>query len=119
MEPELERLYEVVSGYFGLLAEPTRLKILNAICDGERSVSDIVERVGATQTNVSRHLNLMYGKGLLRRRRDGQSTFYSIVDPNIVVLCRTACVQLAGQLDEQSVSHRVVKRFMPKQAASR
>ena len=42
MEPELERLYEVVSDYFGLLAEPTRLKILSAICDGERSVSDIV-----------------------------------------------------------------------------
>lgn len=119
MEPELERLYEVVSGYFGLLAEPTRLKILSAICDGERSVSDIVERVGASQTNVSRHLNLMYGKGVLRRRRDGQSTFYSIADANIITLCRTACVQLAGQLDEQSVSNRAVKRFMPKPVASR
>ena len=50
VEPELERLFEVVSGYFGLLAEPTRLKILNAICEGERSVTDIVERVGSSQT---------------------------------------------------------------------
>jgi DNA-binding transcriptional ArsR family regulator len=113
MEPELERLYEVVSDYFGLLAEPTRLKILSAICDGERSVSDIVERVGATQTNVSRHLNLMYGKGVLKRRRDGQMTFYSIADSNVVTLCRTACVHMAGQLDDQSVSNRAVKRFMP------
>jgi DNA-binding transcriptional ArsR family regulator len=113
MEPELERLYEVVSGYFGLLAEPTRLKILNAICDGERSVSDIVERVGSTQTNVSRHLNLMYGKGVLKRRRDGQLTFYSIADPNVITLCRTACVHMAGQLDEQAVSNRTVRRFMP------
>jgi DNA-binding transcriptional ArsR family regulator len=113
MEPELERLYEVVSGYFGLLAEPTRLKILGAICDGERSVTDIVERVGATQTNVSRHLNLMYGKGVLKRRRDGQLTFYSIADPNVVTLCRTACVHMASQLDEQSVSSRTIRRFMP------
>ena len=112
MEPELERLYEVVSDYFSLLAEPTRLKILNAICDGERSVSDIVERVGATQTNVSRHLNLMYGKGVLKRRRDGQMSFYAIADPNVVTLCRTACVHMAGQLDEQSVSNRTLKRFM-------
>ena len=113
MEPELERLYEVVSDYFGLLAEPTRLKILSAICDGERSVTDIVERVGASQTNVSRHLNLMYGKGVLKRRRDGQMSFYSIVDPNVVTLCRTACVHMASQLDERSVPTRVVKRFMP------
>ena len=114
MEPELERLYQVVSEYFGLLSEPTRLKILNAICDGERSVSDIVERVGASQTNVSRHLNLMYGKGVLKRRREGQMSFYSIADPNVVTLCRTACVHMAGQLEDHPVSSRVVKRFMPK-----
>jgi DNA-binding transcriptional ArsR family regulator len=113
MEPELERLFEVVSGYFGLLAEPTRLKILNAICDEERSVSDIVERVGATQTNVSRHLNLMYSKGVVKRRREGSMTYYSIADPNVLTLCRTACVQMASQLDERSVSNRAVKRFMP------
>ncbi len=112
MEPELERLFEVVSGYFSLLSEPTRLKILNAICEGELSVSEIVERVESTQTNVSRHLNLMYGKGVLRRRRSGAMTFYSIADPNIVTLCRTACVQMASQLEEKSVSSRALKRFM-------
>ena len=113
MEPELERLFEVVSGYFGLLAEPTRLKILNAVCDGERSVSDIVERVGSTQTNVSRHLNLMYSKGVLKRRREGAMSFYSISDPNVVAFCRTACNYMASQIDEQSVSNRTLKRFMP------
>jgi DNA-binding transcriptional ArsR family regulator len=113
MEPELERLFEVVSGYFGLLAEPTRLKILNAICEGERSVTDIVERVGSSQTNVSRHLNLMYGRGVLKRRRVGATVFYSVGDPNIVTLCRTACVQIAGQQDDQSVPSRTLRRFMP------
>ncbi len=112
MEPELDRLFEVVSGYFGLLSEPTRLKILNAICDAERSVSDIVERVESTQTNVSRHLNLMYGKGVLKRRREGAMSFYSIADPNVVTLCRTACIQMASQIDERSVSSRTLKRFM-------
>lgn len=119
MEPELERLYEEVSDYFRLLAEPTRLKILNAICDGERSVSDIVERVEATQTSVSRHLNLMYGKGALKRRRDGQMTFYSIADPNVVVLCRTACVHMASQLDDEPVSGSALQRFMPEAADRR
>ncbi|MBC8118279.1 MAG: winged helix-turn-helix transcriptional regulator [Burkholderiaceae bacterium] len=114
MDPELDRLFEVVSGYFGLLSEPTRLKILNAICDGELSVTDIVERVESTQTNVSRHLNLMYSKGVVKRRREGPMTFYSIADPNIVTLCRTACVQMASQFDGKSVSNRTLKRFMPR-----
>ncbi|HWL72913.1 MAG TPA: metalloregulator ArsR/SmtB family transcription factor, partial [Burkholderiaceae bacterium] len=95
MDPELERLFEVVSAYFGLLSEPTRLKILNAICEGELSVTEIVERVESTQTNVSRHLNLMYGKGVLKRRHEGASTFYSIADRNVITLCRTACIQMA------------------------
>ena len=112
MEPELDRLFETVSGYFGLLAEPTRLKILNTICDGERSVSDIVERVGSSQTNVSRHLNLMYGRGVLERRKEGAMSFYSVADPTVVALCRTACVHLAAA-DEATPSARVLRRFMP------
>jgi DNA-binding transcriptional ArsR family regulator len=112
MDPELQRLFEVVSAYFGLLSEPTRLKILNAICERELSVSEIVNRVESTQTNVSRHLNLMYGKGVLRRRREGGMTFYSIADPNVVTLCRTACVQMASQMGEKAVWNRTMKRFM-------
>lgn len=116
VEPELDRLFEVVSSYFGLLAEPTRLKILNTICDGERSVNDIVEAVGSSQTNVSRHLNLMYGRGVLKRRREGATVYYSISDPAVVTLCRTACVHIAGQQDEHPVTSRMLKRFMPAKA---
>ena len=113
VDPELDRLFERVSGYFALLAEPTRLKILNAICEEERSVTDIVERVGSTQTNVSRHLNLMYGKGVLTRRRDGPMTFYGIADPEIVTLCRTACVRFASLAEDTAISSRTLRRFMP------
>lgn len=113
MEPELEQLFERVSGYFSLLAEPTRLKILNAMCDGERSVSEIVERTGASQTNVSRNLNLMYGRGVLRRRREGAMTYYAIADDTVVTLCRTVCVQVASQAEEKAVPARALRRFMP------
>jgi len=112
VDADLERLFEVVSGYFGLLSEPTRLKILNAICERELPVSEIVERVESTQTNVSRHLNLMYGKGVLKRRREGAMTFYSIADANVIALCRVACVQIAGQVEAKPVASRAIKRFM-------
>ncbi len=113
MDPELERLFQTVSGYFALLAEPTRLKILNALCEGERSVSDIVAHTGATQTNVSRHLNLMFAHGVLNRRRDGAMTLYSIADQNVVELCRTACVRIASMADEKAIPSKAVRRFMP------
>ncbi len=113
MDPELERLFQTVSGFFALLAEPTRLKILNALCEGERSVSDIVAHTGATQTNVSRHLNLMFSRGVLDRRREGAMTLYSIADPAVVDLCRTACVRIASMADEKAVPSRTLRRFMP------
>ncbi len=113
MEPELERLFQTVSGYFALLAEPTRLKILNSLCAGERSVGEIVAKTGATQTNVSRHLNLMYSRGVLDRRREGASTIYWIADQAVVELCRTACVRIAGMAEDQAVPSKTLRRFMP------
>jgi DNA-binding transcriptional ArsR family regulator len=114
VEPELERLFERVSGYFALLSEPTRLKILNAICDGERSVSEIVERTGASQTNVSRNLNLMFGRGVLARRREGALTYYSVADENMINLCRAACVQVATSAEDKPITGRTLRRFMPR-----
>ena len=74
---ELDALLEQVSGYFAVLSEPTRLKIIRALCDGEKSVNDIVEQVESTQSNVSRHLNLMYRAGVLGRRKEGTLVMYT------------------------------------------
>src|SRR6478735_9993250 len=68
---ELDQVFSVVARYFGMLSEPTRLKILHTICQEERSVGAIVDATGATQTNVSRHLSLMAHAGVVSRRRDG------------------------------------------------
>jgi len=114
LEPELERLFERVSGYFALLSEPTRLKILNAICDGERSVSEVVERTGVSQTNVSRNLNLMFNRGVLGRRREGGMTYYSVADENMINLCRAACVQVASGGDGRAIHGKTLRRFMPR-----
>ena len=66
---ELAPVFDAVAEYFGLLAEPTRLAILHTICNDEKTVSAIVEATGATQTNVSRHLGLLYAAGVVSRRR--------------------------------------------------
>ncbi|HKU86887.1 MAG TPA: metalloregulator ArsR/SmtB family transcription factor [Casimicrobiaceae bacterium] len=96
---ELDRVFTAVARYFGLLSEPTRLRILHAICQAEQSVSAIVAATGASQTNVSRHLALMYQAGVVSRRREGSTVYYGVADPEFVSICRSVCVQIAGRID--------------------
>ncbi|TMS57853.1 winged helix-turn-helix transcriptional regulator [Imbroritus primus] len=115
---ELDRVFEKVSGYFSLLAEPTRLKILHTLCDGEKPVNAIVETVQTSQANVSRHLNAMYRNGVLSRRKDGNLVIYAIADASVVELCRTVCVQVAGQMEETTLPTHAVDHFMPRSSPS-
>jgi DNA-binding transcriptional ArsR family regulator len=96
---ELDSVFQSVARYFGVLSEPTRLKILHAICNAERSVGEIVDATGATQTNVSRHLALMLQVGVVSRRREGTSVFYKVVDPEFADMCRSVCVRIAGRIE--------------------
>ncbi len=102
MDRQLDQVLESVSGYFALLSEPTRLRILHAICDGERTVSDIVSATGATQTNVSRHLNAMYKAGVLLRRREANFTWYSVADRTVTEICRMVCIHIASRDDDRN-----------------
>jgi DNA-binding transcriptional ArsR family regulator len=96
---ELDEVFAAVARHFGLLSEPTRLKILHTICREERSVTMIVAETGATQTNVSRHLALMRAAGIVSRRRDGNTVYYRVIDPEFMDICRSVCVQIAGRID--------------------
>ncbi len=78
---------ETVALHFKLLGEPMRLKILQAVCAGPRTVNDIVAAVGATQANVSKHLSLLASAGILTRKKDGQCVFYGMKDPLTLKLC--------------------------------
>jgi DNA-binding transcriptional ArsR family regulator len=96
---ELRDVFASVARYFSLLADPTRLSILHAICSGERSVSAIVGVTGATQTNVSRHLALLHQAGIVGRRRVGANVLYRLDDPEFAQICRMVCVRIAGRID--------------------
>ena len=109
---EMDEVFETVARYFSILAEPARLRILHSICQQERSVGQIVEETGMTQTNVSRHLNLMYQCGALKRRRDGSMAFYSVSDGTLTEVCRTVCVRVSGELAEKKPLNRGFKALI-------
>ncbi len=89
--PLSERARERVAARFRALGEPTRLKILEVLFDREASVGEVVEVVGGTQANVSKHLVVLYGEGLITRRKDGTRTLYALADPSIERICGIVC----------------------------
>ncbi len=96
-----DEAYELLAGRFKVLAEPLRLKILNALQERELSVSEIVARVGCLQANASKHLGVMLDAGLLTRRKDGLSAYYSIADKSVFELCNIACQSLERRFKNQ------------------
>ncbi|HJV85294.1 MAG TPA: metalloregulator ArsR/SmtB family transcription factor [Noviherbaspirillum sp.] len=95
---QIQELFEEVSNYFFLLSEPTRLKILHALCGGERPVGEIVTEIASTQANVSRQLNMLYRSKILARRKDGTQVYYRIDDQNTVNVCLTVCGQVSNRI---------------------
>jgi DNA-binding transcriptional ArsR family regulator len=68
-----------------------RLRILQLLEDGETGVSALAEAVESTQPNVSKHLKTMQDAGLLARRQEGNTVYYSIADPTVFELCEAVC----------------------------
>jgi DNA-binding transcriptional ArsR family regulator len=92
---QMERVFSEVAAYFTVLSEPARLRIMYAICAGEKSVSEVVQMCGTSQANVSRHLRALHKVGILQRRKEGVTVYYSIADDATIEMCQTVCAKIA------------------------
>jgi DNA-binding transcriptional ArsR family regulator len=96
-----DQMIELVARRFRVLGEPQRLRILQLLEAGERTVGDIVEALDGNQPNVSKHLQSLYESGLVGRRRNGNSIYYSIADPVVFKLCTLVCRSAAQDARER------------------
>ncbi len=80
-------MIELIARRFRALGEPYRLRILQKLQMGEKTVGELVTELDGNQSNVSKHLKIMYETGLVSRRRLGMSVSYAISDPTIFQLC--------------------------------
>ncbi len=78
-----DRLYELHAAICSTLAHPTRLKLIDCLQDGPKSVTALVAEIGAPQPTVSRHLAKMRRLGVVRTERRGQSVYYRLSSPKI------------------------------------
>ena len=91
-----------VAAYFQALSEPTRLKILNLLREGERNVGELAQLCGFTAANISRHLTLLTKHGLVARESRGTSVYYRIADESIYALCDLVCGNISRQMERSS-----------------
>jgi len=69
------------------LGNAKRLEILDALRNGERSVGELTEALGIRKANISQHLAVLRGKGIVVARRDGQTVFYRLATPKVIHAC--------------------------------
>lgn len=97
-----DEAFEQISGFFKVLSEPLRLKILHALYDGELTVNQIMDATAGNQANVSKHLRVLLDAGLLSRRKEGTNAFYRIADPLVFSLCDSVCIRQQAYLEAQA-----------------
>lgn len=126
MTAEQELVLDRIAERLKALADPTRLRILHFLEDGERCVSEVVDRVGGSQANVSKHLAILRRAGLVDCRRRGLNVLYRVTDATSLSICRTICAVLsillvdfinleleAGERLEAAVVKAAAVRFRP------
>ena len=100
--PLNDQALEIVARRFAVLAEPMRLRLIQALFDGEKNVTELVAATAGTQANVSRHLQTLIAANMLERRKEGLLVYYRISDPNIPKLCQLVCGGLEKTLARQA-----------------
>jgi ArsR family transcriptional regulator len=95
-------VFDSVAELFSVLSTPIRLKIISAVCQGEKNVSELLSEIDTTQPNMSQHLATLYRSGVLAKRREGTQMYYRLQSERVATLCRAVCTQVAIELDPQS-----------------
>ena len=104
MEPKSiqDQVFDSVAELFSVLSTPIRLKIISAVCQGEKNVSELLAEIDTTQPNMSQHLSMLYRSGVLAKRRNGTQMYYRLQSERVATLCRAVCTQVAIELDSDA-----------------
>jgi DNA-binding transcriptional ArsR family regulator len=95
-------VFESVAELFSILSTPIRLKIISAVCQSEKNVTELLSDIPTTQSNMSQHLSMLYRSGVLSKRREGTQIYYRLQNERVANLCRAVCSQVAMEMDDST-----------------
>jgi DNA-binding transcriptional ArsR family regulator len=101
---------DLVAARFRVLAEPVRLRILQALdANGEMSIGALTAAVELSQPNVSKHVKILTDAGLVTRRQDGNVVYCAVADESVFRLCDVVCSSLRDRLTSQSAIFKTTR----------
>lgn len=111
MPSTLRPVYEVKAGLFRVLGHPARVRILELLRNGERSVGALQAELGLESGATSQHLAALRRVGLVEARREGTSVFYSAADERVFDLLEAGRAIVTRQLEgQQSMLQELTER---------
>ena len=93
-------IYALKADFFRVLGHPVRVRMLQVLRDGERSVGSLQEELELDSSSTSQHLAALRGQGLLESRKEGTSVFYRVKDPRTLELLELAKQIIAATLED-------------------
>jgi ArsR family transcriptional regulator len=111
-------VYALKADFFRVLGNPARVRILQLLRDGERSVGALQEALELDSSAVSQHLAALRRQGLVASRREGTSVYYRVSDPRTLQLLELARAIIASTLEQNQalLDDLAVVEFVPEQA---
>jgi DNA-binding transcriptional ArsR family regulator len=98
-------LLDRVAQRFRVLGDASRLSILRLLLErGELTVGAIVDALDMSQANASKHLRQLLDAGILARRAEGTSAYYSVVDSSVEDLCAIVCARIESQVKAEAAA---------------
>lgn len=95
---------EAMAALFGILGDPTRMRVLVALSSGELCVNDLATAIGVNRTTVSHQLKVLRDHRLVRRRRDGKVAYYQLDDDHVTALLRMAIDHAAEPAESEEAT---------------
>jgi DNA-binding transcriptional ArsR family regulator len=95
--PLTESLADLIARRFRAVGDPIRIRLLDHLRDGESTVGELADALGASQQNISKHLAVLADAGVLGRRKEGNHVYYRITDTGVLKLCETVCGSIERQ----------------------
>jgi DNA-binding transcriptional ArsR family regulator len=103
-----EDLIQIQSDFLRAIAQPTRLKILYFLKDGERCACEIIPKMKEDQSNISRHLTHMRDAGILESRKEGVSVYYKIKDKRVFALLSLVDEMVRAEIEKKAKVVKVI-----------
>jgi ArsR family transcriptional regulator len=109
-KPEFDMtIYELQAEISKTLAHPLRLAILHNLKNGEKTVNELTQTIGASQSNISQHLAIMRQRQIVKTRKDGTNIYYRVASPKISQACDMVREVLLEQLSQREELARSFK----------